>query len=169
MKAVIEFLNNLEQEKIIKGYALAGGTALLFYTEPVTTYDVDIFISYPVGPKGLIDLRPLYRAAEEKGYKAKDEHIMIGKIPIQLFPVDSGLELESVEEALEKEYEGSKIKVLSPEYLIANMLNTNRSKDKERILKMLDDEVAIDNNKLDRILIKYNLKNKWEKIIDKTK
>lgn len=169
IKPVIEFLKGLEQEKIIEGYALAGGIALLFYIEPISTYDMDFFILYSkINPSGFVDLGPLYEAAEKKGYQAKEEHILIGKIPIQLLPTPSDLETEAVKEAIEHDYEGDKIKVVSLEHLMAIMLKVNRSKNKERILKILDEKIEFDSNKLDRILAKYDLKHKWSKIIGKT-
>ena len=170
MKAVIEFLNHLEEEGIIKDYALAGGMAFLFYSETLPTWDVDLFILLAGDTGGFIDLSPLYRAAEKQGYNTKEkEHIMIGAIPVQFLPVDSGLEMEAVENAEKQDYEGSQIKVASLEHLLAIALKVNRSKDRERIIKMLDDKVKINNNKLDQILVKYNLKKEWEKIVDKTK
>jgi hypothetical protein len=48
-----------------------------------------------------------------------------------------------------------------PEYLIALMLQTYRAKDKERLIKFLE-ETEIDYSLLDSILLKYNLKTVFE-------
>ena len=38
----LRIINRLVEEKIILEYAIAGGVAALYYTEPVLTYDFDI-------------------------------------------------------------------------------------------------------------------------------
>jgi hypothetical protein len=48
-----------------------------------------------------------------------------------------------------------------PEYLIALMLQTYRAKDRERLIKFLE-ETGIDYSLLDSILLKYNLKTVFE-------
>ena len=55
-----------------------------------------------------------------------------------------------------KKYEDTPIFVLRPEYLIAIMLQTNRAKDRDRILKLFD-ETEIDMESLKNILDKYDL------------
>ena len=47
--------------------------------------------------------------------------------------------------------------MLSPEYLIAILLRAGRRKDIEKIERLLE-QTKIDRNELERILIKFNLK-----------
>lgn len=44
MERTIEVVKELQMQGLISDYALGGGSALLFYIEPVLTYDLDIFI-----------------------------------------------------------------------------------------------------------------------------
>ena len=47
MKKTLQVINQLEKEKIIDGYAMGEATALLFYTEPALTFDIDVFVFLP--------------------------------------------------------------------------------------------------------------------------
>ena len=169
MKKTLQIINDLEKEGIIKGYAIGGATALLFYTEPALTFDVDIFVFLPgdIGGSGLIlDLSPLYKSLGNKGYHAEKEHVMIEGIPVQFIPVYNDLVEEAVKEASTKEYEDLKVKVLTMEHLLAIMIDTNRPKDRERIGKLLE-EVDFDQKILKEILQRHSLDKKWEKYIEK--
>ena len=163
MKKTLQVINNLQKEKIIEGYAMGGATALLFYAEPALTFDVDIFVFLPDNKNTttLLDLSPLYSSLKSKGYDAEKEHVMIEGIPVQFIPVYNPLIEDAVKQASIKEYEGIKIKVLSIEYLLAIMIDTNRPKDRERIGKLLD-EVSFDQKALELILDRHSLRKKWE-------
>ncbi len=43
----LRVINSLETNGIIRRYAIGGAIALVFYTEPETTYDLDIFCLLP--------------------------------------------------------------------------------------------------------------------------
>jgi hypothetical protein len=165
MEEVIRFLLSLEKEGLVKGYALAGAFALYFYMEPVQTSDVDFFIYYTEKTGSFIDMRPLYNSARAKGYSEENEHIIIGGIAVQLLTVSNDLEKEAVEEAVEKDYGEMKVRVPPLEYLMAIMVSVGRPKDRERIAKIIEDDIKFDRETLYRILEKHNLKEKWEKII----
>ena len=44
MKETLEVLNGLKDKALIDDYAVGGGIATIFYTEPVFTYDLDVFV-----------------------------------------------------------------------------------------------------------------------------
>jgi hypothetical protein len=168
MKKTLQIINNLEKEGIIEGYAIGGATALLFYTEPALTFDVDIFVFLPgdTGSKAILDLGSLYKSLETKGYQAEKEHVMIEGIPVQFIPVYNDLVEEAVKNASTKDYEELKVKVLSMEHLFAVMIDTNRPKDRERIVKLLG-EVSFDHKLLESILKRHSLHDKWKKYLEK--
>ncbi|MBI2092238.1 MAG: hypothetical protein HYT75_04505 [Deltaproteobacteria bacterium] len=101
MKKTLQVINALERDGIIQGYAMGGATALLFYTEPALTFDVDIFVFLPSAKKtsALLDIAPLYKHLESKGYRAEKEHVMIEGIPVQFLPVYNSLIEEAVKYA----------------------------------------------------------------------
>lgn len=168
MKQAIQVINNLEKEGIVEGYAMGGATALLFYAEPALTFDIDIFVflSDDKDTKRIVDLSPLYRSLEAKGFIAEKEHVIIGGIPVQFIPVYNSLVEEAVNQTSTKEYEGVKVKVLKIEHLLAIMIDTNRPKDRERIGKLLN-EVTFDQEFLATVLKRHALSKKWEDLIGK--
>ena len=47
MEATLSVLNDLESRGLLTRYAIGGAMALLFHTEPVATFDLDIFCLIP--------------------------------------------------------------------------------------------------------------------------
>lgn len=162
MKKTLKIINELKKKNLIDDYAIGGGIAALFYIEPFLTYDLDVFIM--VSKKGkeenIILLSPIFDYLEKRGYLWKGEHIIIEGIPVQFIPADE-LEEEAVRKAREIEYERIKTKVITPEYLIAILLRAGRKKDIEKIEKLLE-QAKIDKKKLNDILLKYSLGEKFK-------
>ncbi len=52
MKLALEVVNSLERDGIIGRYAIGGAMAAVFYAEPVSTFDVDIFITFFANSSG---------------------------------------------------------------------------------------------------------------------
>jgi hypothetical protein len=44
MRRTLEVLNELEKESVFSRYAIDGAMAATFYTEPVLTFDLDVFV-----------------------------------------------------------------------------------------------------------------------------
>lgn len=167
MRNIFSAVNDLVTDGVIEKYALGGAMALLFYAEPASTYDIDIFVLIP-NQKTLVDISPIYNALQQKGWKPEREHLMFDGIHVQFIFAPNKLVEESVEEALEMDYQGVPIRVISLEHLIAIMLQTGRPKDRERIGKLIEEDVKIDHTKLSHILSKYKLNEKWKKITNET-
>lgn len=164
MEKTLKIINELQKEGIIRKYAIGGGIATIVYIEPIITYDLDIFFVPIKEEKGILNLSPIYEWFKNKGYKPEKEHIIIEGIPVQFIPVYNELIIEAVENAIEINYQNTKIKVVKPEYLIAIMLQTFRPKDKERIIKLVD-ETEIDSFFLKKILQKHRLNGKFNEFI----
>ena len=81
---VFETLNELKRDGLFEDYAVGGGMAVLFYSEPIRTYDVDVFILLPPQSGFLIDMAPLYQALEARGFFPDAEHILVHGVPVQL-------------------------------------------------------------------------------------
>ena len=161
MEKTLKIINELQKEGLIKNYAIGGGIATIFYTEPFLTYDLDVFI-IKGKEKNLILLSPIFDYLEDKGYQWKGEHIIIEGMPVQFIPVDK-LEKEAVTNAEEIKYEGVKTKVMKPEYLISVLLRAGRKKDIEKIEKLLE-QTKIDMKKLEDILNKHGLSEKFKSL-----
>jgi hypothetical protein len=158
VEKTLKLVKELKEEKVIKDFSIGGGIAALYYIEPLLTYDLDIFF-IPI--EDSIDvLTPIYRYLKEKGFKAKKEHVLIEGIPVQFIPVYNDLVTEAVKNSNEVKYGRIKTRVLGLEYLIAIMLQTYRSKDRERLVKIFE-EAKIDSKLLKKIIKKYGLYDKY--------
>jgi hypothetical protein len=73
----LRVLNTMKADGVIREYAVAGGLAIVFWTEPVATYDLDVLVFLPPGAGPLVSLESVYRWASAHGYVADMEHILI--------------------------------------------------------------------------------------------
>ena len=161
MDKVLGIINELVREDLIKDYAIGGGIAIVFYIEPILTYDIDVFYIPIYEEDVLITLKPIYDFLREKGYRESKEHVEIEGIPVQFIPVYNELIKDAVKDAVEIKYKDTKTKIVKVEYLIAILLQTNRPKDKERVLRIMD-EANVDKKSLKQILKKYALSDKFK-------
>lgn len=164
MKKTLAVLNELEKNGIINKYAIGGGIAVLFYIEPIFTSDMDIFCLIPSEKnKSIITLTPIYNFLKKRGYKVREEQVLIEGVPVQFIPAYNKLVEDAVRNAKIVDYEDTKTKVISLEHLLAIMLQTNRPKDRERIFLILD-EAKVKQDVFDEILKKHDLMDKWKEI-----
>jgi hypothetical protein len=146
---------------VIQKYAIGGATGAFFYIEPDFTYDVDIFcVLSAVKPDALVMLGPIYRYLEAKNYEAVDDAVNIEGVAVQFLPVFNALNEEAVEQAREFDYEGVPVRVMSPEHLMAIMLQTGRSKDFVRVARFLESE-AFDEDALKAVITRHGLDKQW--------
>ena len=156
-------LNRMQADGIIGSYAIGGAVGATHYLEPAATVDVDIFVTLPTASGSpLLILTPVYDYLIARGCKAKGEHIVIGYWPVQFLAPANALEQEALEEAIETDVEAVPTRVMTAEHLVAIALNIGRAKDFTRILQFLEQE-AVSKDKLNLILLKHGLTEKWEK------
>jgi hypothetical protein len=162
MEKALRIIEEMTRRGIIKAYAIGGGIAATYYIEPVLTYDLDVFFE-PV-TEGLDVLAPIYDFAKERGYSAHSESILIEGFPVQFIPVYNNLIREAVKNAATLKYRDAEAKVVRAEYLAAIALQTGRGKDRERVIRLLD-EAPIDQAVLDEILKSFGLADKFKKLM----
>jgi hypothetical protein len=80
----LQILNQLKGEGILRDYAIGGAMGAMFYTEPVLTFDLDIFVILPQQEK-LLSLSPLHEALKDKGYREDRKFVMIGGTAVQFY------------------------------------------------------------------------------------
>ena len=161
MKKVIKVLDDLKNKKIVEDYVIGGATALLYYSTPALTEDIDVFITLKQSSI-LINISPIYNYLIKK-YKAytKNEYIFVDNNPIQFLVPGDKLTEEAFNNSKEVTVQGKQFKIFSLEYLIAIMLQLGKSKYRER-LRLVKEEKKYNSTVLDRILNKYKLVEKWE-------
>ena len=161
MEKTLAVLNELETVGLIRRYAIGGAVALLFYTEPVVTYDLDAFCLLPTETGPLITLSPIYEYLQQQGWPAQQEHILIAGIPVQLIPAYNDLVVEAVTMAPEQSFKQTRTRVLLYEHLLAIMLQTGRPKDRLRLLQSLEERQP-DGPVLQEILGRHGLMAAWQ-------
>jgi len=152
---VLRAANDLLAAKLIEDWALGGALAAIYYVEPFTTYDADIF--FVPADKGLTAGIPaIYAHLQAKGWQVEREHLLVRGFPVQ-FLAASGLTEEAVREAEKIEFEGVPAKVFRAEHIVAIAASVGRAKDKARIEQVLQ-QAGLDQTKLENILQRHKLK-----------
>jgi hypothetical protein len=173
LKNALQVINRMVADGVIQKYAVAGAVAALNYIEPTVTDDLDILVSFDdfqSGASGLATLEPLTSYLRNRGYaEFRKEGIVIEGWPVQFLPVANDLDAEGLDQAVEVELEvgsGSapiKITTLTAEHIVATALKVGRPKDRERILRFIDEKV-VDLNMLREVLSRHNLLEAWSKL-----
>ncbi len=160
-------INQMVEDGVIESYALGGAVAVMFYIEPDTTFDIDIFcVVKGVDGASLDPLRPIVDYLKQRNtYLTNEDGFMIEGFRVQFFPLPTSDELftEAVAEANTLPYLGVPVRVMSPEHLIAIMLKVGRAKDDARVSRFIE-AGAFDPEKLDVILSRYNIDDKRKKL-----
>ena len=112
-------LNDMKRDGIVEDYAIAGAMALVFWAEPVPTYDLDVLVFLPEANSPIVSLAPIYDWASARGYATSSEHVLISGVPVQFLPSHGPLADEAIESAAALEYEGVRVRVVRAEYLAA--------------------------------------------------
>ena len=164
MEKVLQLLNEMESEGLIRRYAIGGGMAVMFYAEPVLTQDIDIFVLLPPTEEPIIILTPLYDFFQQRGYQFRGLHLEVEGWLVQFLPATNDLEIEAVQEAIEVPYGSTSAKVMRAEHLIAIKLQIGRARDLFHV-QMLWQQAKIDRAYLQSVLERYRLKEKWQAFI----
>ncbi len=162
LKTTLAILHRMQADGVIGPYAIAGAVGATFYLEPTATLDVDILVGLKQIPgSSLLTLAPIYDYLASHGYKTEKEYVLIEGWPVQFLPPQDALEEEALQEAIETEIEGAPTRVVRAEHLVAIALKTARAKDFSRVLQFVEAGV-LDPDKLDQILRRHRLLEKWE-------
>ena len=117
---VFRELNALQSAGVVRHYAVGGAMAVLFYAEPIRTYDVDVFVIVPgTERQSLAPLETIYEWTSARGFQPDAEHVVIHGVPVQFLPAYSVLVEEAVLRARREDYDGVPVRVVGPEHLVA--------------------------------------------------
>ena len=152
---VLRAANGLKAAKLIEDWALGGALAAIYYVEPFTTYDADIFF-IPKDEGLSAGIPAIYAHLESHGWQVEREHLLVRGFPVQ-FLAASGLTEEAVREAERIDYEGVPAKVFRAEHIVAIAADVGRAKDKARIEQLLQ-QAGLDQSRLEDILRRHKLK-----------
>ena len=103
----------MKADGVIERYAIGGAVGATFYLEPVATLDVDVFVELHIPP----------------GSKMEGEHMVIAGWPVQFLPAGTALLQEALATAVERNVEGTPVRVFSGDHITAIALETGRAKE----------------------------------------
>jgi hypothetical protein len=154
----LRVLNSMKTEGVIEEYAVAGAMALVFWTEPVPTWDLDVLVFLPAATGPLVTFDGIYRWTSDHGYPVHKEHVIVEGVPTQFLASPGRLGDEAIETAAALEYEGVTTRVVLPEYLVALYLQpeARTAKRRERAAMLLE-WPGLDRERLDAILRRHEL------------
>ncbi|HEY6219405.1 MAG TPA: hypothetical protein VIV65_05080, partial [Gemmatimonadaceae bacterium] len=132
-------IERLKSDGVIEEYAIGGAMSLVFWSEPIPTFDLDVFVLLP-SDSSLISLAPIYDWSRRNGYREEAEHIVIAGLPVQIIPAHNRLAEDAVASAALLEFESQPVRVIRPEHLIALYLepSARTAKRLERVAALLE-------------------------------
>lgn len=152
---VFRAANGLVAAELIEDWALGGALAAIYYVEPFTTYDADIFF-IPKDTGLTAGIPAIYAHLQAQGWQVEQEHLLLRGFPVQ-FLAAQGLTEEAVRQAGRIEYESVPAKVFRAEHIIAIAAGVGRAKDIARIEQLLA-QADVDENYLADVLKRNKLK-----------
>ena len=160
IERALAVVDQMLTDEVIKNYAIGGAVAAIYYTEPIDTQDVGIFVQVKGEGSDFTVLSPINEYLRERGYQAKAEHVHIEGFPVQFLPTFNALTDEAVTQAQEFELSNVRTRIMRPEHLVALMLYTGRVKDYLRINLFLQ-SAAVNRERLLDVLTRHSLSQKW--------
>ena len=163
IREVIGAINQMEAAGVIDRYAIGGAVGAMFYLEPIATLDVVVFVHFqPVSGTLLLSPQPLFDYLTARGGVMDGEYVVVGGWPVQFLPSTARLVDEALDQAIEKDIEGTRARVFTVEHLAAIALQTGRPKDKARLLQFIESG-AMDAQRLDEIIVRHDLQTVWQR------
>ncbi len=160
MKQVFALLNEMVRDGALENYAVAGAIGAMFYVEPFSTQDIDVFVM--TSKDRLVIELPGQDYLKARGYtEFRNEGIVIEDWPVQFLPATTQLEREAYLNAEISNLDEVPVRVVLPEHLVAIMLSVGRPKDLARVEMFLSqDAVKID--ALEDLIQRHGLTEKWD-------
>lgn len=161
MKDTLQEINALSEAGIIGQSAIGGAMGATFYLEPISTYDLDIFILFD-SPPLILTLTPIYDFLKARGHEPEGDAVSVCGWPVQFLPAESPLLKEAVEQAVTVDFEGVPARVMTAEHLAAIALQTGRAKDFARLVAFVESGV-LTADRLKNILARHHLEDAWSR------
>jgi hypothetical protein len=151
----------MEADGVIGRYAIGGAIGAVFWLEPMTTKDIDVFVVLPKSlGAGLLTLTPIYEYLGARGYMTSGQYIVIEGWPVEFIPPGTPLVEEALSESVERDVDGISTRVFTAEHLAAICLQVGRLKDFDRLTRFID-QGALDAERFEAILLRHGLVDKW--------
>lgn len=167
LERIVERLNELQRQGVIGLYAIGGAFAFIFYADPISTRDLDVFAELPTSSEGLILLDKLFEELHRLGYPTEGDAVLIEGFPVQFLPAPTPLVREALLEARTVEVGRQKTRVFTAEHAVAIALQTNRATDRLKIEHLLESAPErLDEGRLAAILEAHGLEERWKSFLE---
>lgn len=158
---VISVMNQMQSEGVIEKYAIGGAVGATFFLEPLSTIDVDVFVSFQANADSiLINPQPVFDYLVSHGGTLEGEYVMISGWPVQILPPTGPLVEEAIETSLLMPVGNITASVFTADHLAAIALQVGRGKDKARLLQFIEAGV-LDPVRFESILSRHQLLKAW--------
>jgi hypothetical protein len=157
--AALRALEDLKQAAVVEDYAIAGAMALVFWADPIPTYDLDVLVLLPEQDTPIVSLGSIYQWAAAQGHAVHAEHVLVAGVPVQFLPSHNKLTDEAIETAATLDYQGVAVRVVRPEYLVALYLepSARTAKRRERAAALME-SAETDQSVLEDLIHRFKLK-----------
>lgn len=156
----------METDGVIERYAIGGAVGAIFWLEPITTKDVDVFVTLPTAPgSSPLTLGPIYEYLQTRGFAPQGQFIIIEGWAVEFVPPGTPLVEEALAQAVERDVNGVLTKVFTAEHLAGICLEVGRPKDHDRVVRFVE-AGALDAERFEAILQRHHLMDRWRKFQD---
>jgi hypothetical protein len=163
VEKIFAVINQMETDGVIGRYAIGGAVGAIFWLEPITTKDVDVFVTLPMAPgSSLLTLGPIYEYLQAHGFAAEGQFIIIEGWAVEFVPPGTPLVEEALVQAVERDVNGVLTRVFTAEHLAAICLEVGRPKDHDRVIRFVEAGV-LDAERFEPILQRHHLMDRWHK------
>ena len=166
MEKILAIINQMETDGVIGRYAIGGAVGAIFWLEPITTKDVDVFVALPTAPgSSLLTLGPIYDYLQAHGFGPQGQFIIIEGWAVEFVPPGTPLVEEALVQAVGRDVNGVLTRVFTAEHLAAICLEVGRPKDHDRVIRFVETGV-LDAERFESILQRHQLMERWRKFQD---
>ncbi len=159
---VITTINRMHADGVIERYAIGGAVGATFHIEPVSTLDVDIFVTFRHEPGSLlVSPQPIFDFLAARGCHMEGEYVLIAGWPVRFLPPTGPLVEEALADAITVPVGDTPARVFTAEHLAAIALEVGRAKDKARLLQFIESGV-LDSVRFQAILTRHHLVEAWQ-------
>jgi hypothetical protein len=166
IEKALAVVNQMQAVGVIGKYAIGGAVGAAMYLEPVSTFDLDIFVSFANSENPLDPLRSIINYLDTHGHRMRGEYVSIEGWDVQFLPTDDKLCSEALDGAVQTKVGEVPTWVMSAEHLMAIALKTGRAKDFVRLELFIESKIY-DEKKFKEILVRHDLLSRWEKFTKK--
>ena len=131
------------------------------YLEPFSTLDVDVFVELHASQGSLVvDPTPIFQYLRDQGCVMEGQYVVVADSPVQFIPPGNPLAEEALNDAVEKDVQGTPARVFTAEHLAALALQVGRVNDKLRLMQFIQAE-KLDIQRFETIVQRHQLGEQW--------